>query len=128
MIIRLLHLLRAKHLQSTGLRRAAAFEINAADKLFISRRQLLPYDEFVTLEHSSLIIQVCGLELNLVVREFLAAVAETDNPGRLRSGQFRAEFHVSDHNVAARIRPLEQCDEAVAILPYSENENDPNKK
>src|SRR5262249_26946577 len=106
----------------------SAFEIDAADELFISGRELLLYEQFVALQNFSCVVHIRGLELNLVISELLATVAETDNPGRLRPRQFRTELHTCDHNIADRVGPPKQRDKAVPILPYSENENDSNEK
>src|SRR5215510_3134200 len=128
MIMPSLRSLRSHNLQRTSLRLSSAFEIHTGDELLISWRKFLLHDEFVSFEDFTLVIHVGGFDLDLIVCEFIAVVTESDDPGGLCRRQFRTEFRVRDHNVLGGIRPQEHCDQAVAILPYSKNEDHADKK
>src|SRR5262245_32115840 len=120
-------ILRAHHLQRSTLCGAPAFKIHASDNFFIARWNLLLHDQLVLLENLSLFIQICRLELNVIVRELLAVVAEADNPRRLDAGRFRTKFRVRDHDVARRIGPAQETDEAAAILPDAKKNDNADK-
>jgi hypothetical protein len=121
-------MLRAEHFQPAALRLTAAFEIYAADEFLIPWRELLSHDEFVSFEDFSLFVQVSGLELNLVVGEPIAIVAEPDYPGGLGSRKFRTEFGASDDDIPCRIRTPEHGHQPAPVLPDAENQNDSDKK
>ena len=124
----LLHLLGAQHFQRAVLGHTTAFEIHAADELLVSGRELLLHDQFVSVEDFSLFVHVRGFELNLIVRELVAIIAESDNPGWFRSRQLRTEFRTGDHDIPGGIRTPNECHQAAAVLPDSENQNDSDKK
>src|SRR5262249_41761928 len=120
--------LGSHNFQRTSLRLSSAFEVHTCDELFVSWRKFLLHDEFVSFEYFALVIYVGGFELDLIICEFIAVVTSSDNPARICRRQFRTEFRVGDHNVLCGIRPPEHCDQAIAVLPYSKNEDDADKK
>src|SRR5262245_4652958 len=120
-------ILRVYHLQRSTFCGSPAFKIHASDNFFISRWNLLLHDQLVLLENFSLVVQICRLELDVIVRELFAVVAEADNPRRLYARSFRTEFRMRDHDVARRIRPAQVTDETVAVLPNAENNDNADK-
>src|SRR5262245_37446334 len=123
-ILSLLYLLRAEHLERPAPRGAAVLEVRAADQLFVSGWKLLADDQFVPLEHPSLIVEVSGFELNLVVGELVAVVFESDDPAGSASGQLRPEFRACDHDIPSGVGAAQHVYDTAAVLPDTQNQDD----